>query len=58
VDWARNGKFHGLPQQAGTGLDLGVDWYRDVLRAKLVSLRLPHRLLLEYREKVMLRGGG
>jgi hypothetical protein len=34
-------------------LDLSVGWYRDVLRAKLVSLRLPSRLLLEYKTKVI-----
>jgi hypothetical protein len=28
------------------GLD--AEWYRDVLRAKLVTLKLPERLLLEY----------
>ena len=33
------------------GLDLGVEWYRDLLRAKLVSLRIPKRLLLAYKAK-------
>jgi hypothetical protein len=37
-------------------MGLSVGWYRDVLRAKLVSLRLPRRILLEYKEKVMQRG--
>jgi hypothetical protein len=36
---------------------LSVAWYRDVLRAKLVSLRLPRRLLVEYKEKATLHGG-
>jgi hypothetical protein len=53
VDWSKNGKEHKPPHQAGTGLGLSVDWYRDVLRAKLVSLRLPRRLLEEYKTKVM-----
>jgi len=48
--WSKNNNCHESPQFAGTGLGLGVDWYRDVLRAKLVSLRLPRRLLLEYKD--------
>ena len=32
-------------------MGLSVDWYRDVLRAKLVSLRLPRRLLVEYKTR-------
>ena len=52
VDWAKHGNCHEPPHRAGPGLGLGVDWHRDVLRAKLVSLRLPRRLLLEYREKL------
>jgi hypothetical protein len=36
--------------KAGIGLGLGPDWYRDVLRSKLVSIRLPKRLMVEYRE--------
>jgi hypothetical protein len=50
--WAANGKFHEPPHKAGTGLGLGPDWYRDVLRSKLVSIRIPKRLLVEYRESV------
>jgi hypothetical protein len=53
VDWSTHGKFHEPPHRAGSGLDLSVAWYRDVLRAKLVSLRLPVRLLLEYKAKVL-----
>jgi hypothetical protein len=34
-------------------LGLDVEWYRDVLRAKLVSLRLPKRLLVAYKEKAL-----
>ena len=48
--WAGKGKFHKPTHEAGIGLGLGPGWYRDVLRSKLVSLRLPKRLLLEYRE--------
>lgn len=55
VDWSKNGKCSEPPHGAGTGLGLDVGWYRDVLRAKLVSLRLPRRLLLEYKEKHNLR---
>jgi hypothetical protein len=51
VDWSKNCKAHKPPHQAGTGLGLSVDWYRDVLRAKLVSLRLPRRLLVEYKTR-------
>jgi hypothetical protein len=56
VDWSQNGKRHEPPHRAGSGLGLSVGWYRDVLRAKLVSLRLPVRLLLEYKEKVVQHG--
>jgi hypothetical protein len=34
---------------------LGVAWYRDVLRAKMVSLRLPRRLLVEYKQEIVTR---
>ena len=51
VDWSKNGNCSEPPHRAGTGLDLDVGWYRDVLRAKLVSLRLPRRLLLAYKAK-------
>ncbi|MFI5456698.1 MAG: hypothetical protein ACHRXM_14715 [Isosphaerales bacterium] len=56
VDWSQHGKDHEPPHRAGSGLGLSVDWYRDVPRAKLVSLRLPRRLLLEYKGKVLSRG--
>jgi hypothetical protein len=52
VDWSKHGNQHEPPHRAGCGLDLSVGWYRDVLRAKLVSLRLPRRLLLEYKAKL------
>ncbi|HUY33120.1 MAG TPA: hypothetical protein VMV69_10085 [Pirellulales bacterium] len=52
VDWSAHGNCHDPPHRAACGLGLGVAWYRDVLRAKLVSLRLPLRLLLEYKEKL------
>ncbi|MDQ3009402.1 MAG: hypothetical protein M3X11_01660 [Acidobacteriota bacterium] len=52
LDWSRNGKNHSPSQEAGTGLGLSADWYRDVLRAKVVSLQLPKRLLLEYKSKL------
>ena len=51
--WSENDKFHDRTHEAGTGLDLGVDWYRDILRAKLLSLRIPKRLLVEYRDKIL-----
>jgi hypothetical protein len=51
VEWSRHGNSHQPSHQAGSGPGLGVAWYRDVLRATLVSLRLPRRLLLEYKEK-------
>lgn len=56
VDWSNNGNCHDPPHRAGTGLGLGVDWYRDVLRAKLISIRLPRRLILEYKSKLDARG--
>lgn len=37
------------------GLGLGVDWYRDIVRAKLVSLQVPRRLLVAYKERVQAR---
>jgi hypothetical protein len=51
--WSETGKHDDPAQNAGTGLGLGVGWYRDVLRAKLVSLRLPRRLLEEYKAQVL-----
>ncbi len=50
--WAGKGKEESPTHKAGTGLGLGPDWYRDVLRSKLVSIRLPKRLLVEYREAI------
>ncbi len=34
-------------------MGLDVEWYRDVLRAKLVSIRLPKRLLLAYKDRFL-----
>ena len=51
--WSQNDAMHSPPHQAGTGLGLDITWYRDILRAKLVSMRLPKRLLLVYREHVL-----
>jgi hypothetical protein len=48
--WAGKGKEESPTHKAGTGLGLGPDWYRDVLRSKLVSIQVPKRLLVEYRE--------
>ena len=53
--WSQNDNLHQPSQEAGTGLDLDVGWYRDVLRAKLVSIRLPKRLLVAYRKQMMAR---
>jgi hypothetical protein len=53
VDWSKHGACHEPPHRAGSVSDLSVSWYRDVLRAKLVSRRLPVRLLLEYKAKVL-----
>jgi len=55
VDWSKYGNCHAPSHQAGSGLGLGVGWYRDVLRAKLVSLRLPRCLILEYKAKLSQR---
>jgi hypothetical protein len=55
VDWSKHGNCHEPPHCAGTGLGLSVGWYRDVLRAKLVSLRLPRRLLLDYKAVLIKR---
>jgi hypothetical protein len=51
--WSKNDKNHQPSHEAGTGLDLGTAWYRDILRAKLVSMRIPKRLLLAYRDQVI-----
>ena len=48
--WAENSNCHEPAQEAGSGLNLPVEWYRDMLRAKLVSIRLPKRLLTAYRK--------
>ena len=53
VVWSKNNEIHTPTHDAGTGLGLNVDWYRDVLRAKLVSLRLPKRLLIAYKERFL-----
>jgi hypothetical protein len=50
--WSKNGQNHQPPHEAGTGLELDTAWYRDILRAKLVSMRIPKRLLLTYRDQV------
>jgi hypothetical protein len=51
--WSKNGQNHQPPHEAGTGLELDTAWYRDILRAKLVSMRIPKRLLLTYRDQVL-----
>jgi hypothetical protein len=53
IDWSKNNKDYKPTHKAGTGLDLDANWYRDVLRAKLVSIRLPKRLIIAYRDKVI-----
>lgn len=50
--WAGKEKEASPTHEAGTGLGLEPDWYRDVLRSKLVSIRIPKRLLVEYREAI------
>jgi len=50
--WSENDKFYKPPHEAGTGLGLDVSWYRDILRAKLVSLRIPKRVLVAYRDRI------
>ena len=51
--WSVHSKMHRPSHEAGTGLELDSAWYRDILRAKLVSLRLPERLLIMYRDRVL-----
>jgi hypothetical protein len=51
--WSQHDSFHKPAHEAGTGLNLGVEWYRGLLRAKLVSIRLPRRLLVAYKEQVL-----
>ncbi|HRQ42589.1 MAG TPA: hypothetical protein PLD25_32130 [Chloroflexota bacterium] len=55
VTWSQHDNAHEPAHEAGTGLDLGIEWYRDVLRARLVSLRLPKRLLIAYKEQTLAR---
>ena len=56
--WSRNSKDGKPTHEAGTGLGLPVEWYRDMLRAKLVSLRIPKRLLSSYKERFLERRRG
>lgn len=49
--WSQRGNHHEPSHEAGAGLSLSIDWYRDILRAKLVSLRIPKRLLIAYRDE-------
>lgn len=51
--WSKNDSFHEPPHKAGAGLALDISWYRDILRAKLISLRIPKRLLLAYKEQTL-----
>jgi len=51
--WSKNDQNHQPSHEAGTGLELDIAWYRDILRAKLVSMRIPKRLLLAYRDEVL-----
>jgi hypothetical protein len=53
--WSRHEKVADPPHHSGTGLGLDIAWYRDVLRAKLVSLRLPKRLVVAYRDQLVAR---
>lgn len=53
LEWSKNDNADEPPHKAGIGLGLSVDWYRDVLRAKLVSIKLPKRLLVEYKERLL-----
>ncbi len=51
--WSKNSRNHEPTHETGTGLDLDTAWYRDILGAKLVSIRIPRRLLLTYRDQVL-----
>lgn len=51
--WCRNDNNHQPSHEAGTGLELDTAWYRDILRAKLVSMRIPKRLLQAYRDQFL-----
>ena len=53
LQWSRNEPCHEPPHEAGLGMGIDASWYRDVLRAKLVSLRIPKRLLIEYRDRAL-----
>ena len=53
MSWSKHSNAHTPSHEAGTGLDLDAGWYCDMLRAKLVSLRLPKRLLIAYRDQVL-----
>lgn len=55
--WSENDKFHHPSHEAGTGLGLNPGWYRDILRAKLVSLRIPKRLFLAYKDQSLEKSG-
>jgi hypothetical protein len=57
IMWSHHDNLHQPTHEAGASLDLDVEWYRDVLRAKLVSLRLPRRLLVAYKEGTLRRIG-
>jgi hypothetical protein len=53
VAWSQHPNAHQPAHEAGIGLELDADWYRDVLRAKLVSLQMPRRLLEAYRDHAL-----
>lgn len=53
TSWTLYPNAHSPSHEAGTGLHLDAAWYRDILRAKLVSLRLPKRLLVAYKDQVL-----
>jgi hypothetical protein len=53
VMWDQNDPAHDPAHKSGTGLNLGIEWHRDILRTKLVSLRLPKRLLDAYKEHTL-----
>lgn len=52
--WSKTPKFSDTrPHECGLELGLDTAWYRDMLRAKLVSLRFPKRLLVAYRDAML-----
>jgi hypothetical protein len=51
VKWSKHGNDHQPSHFAGTGLGLSAAWFRDVLRSKLVPVRLPVRLLTQYKDR-------